>query len=128
MNSPALYEVRNVCVSIARAPEAVYGFPSNGDNLPLWASGLGSDVRQVDGEWIAVGPLGRVRLRLAAPNPFGVLDHDVTLESGVTVHNTLRVIPNGTGSAVIFTLLHLPGVSETQFDSDAQWVEKDLTR
>ena len=34
----------------------------------------------------------------------GVPDHDV-LESGVTVHNPIRVVPNGSGSTVIFTLM-----------------------
>jgi hypothetical protein len=55
------------------------------------------------------------------------LDHDVVLESGATVHNPMRVIPNGSGSTVIFTLLRLPGVSEQKFGDDAKWVEKDLT-
>jgi hypothetical protein len=39
----------------------------------------------------------------------------------------MRVIPNGAGSSVIFTLLRRPGVSEQQFDEDARTVEKDLT-
>lgn len=122
-----LSEVRNVSVSIARLPREVYSFASNGVNLPRWASGLGSEVRNVNSEWLAEGPLGRVRIRFAAPNELGVLDHDVTLESGATVHNPMRVIPNGTGCTVIFTLLRLPGISEQQFDDDAKWVEKDLT-
>lgn len=57
----------------------------------------------------------------------GVADHDVVLETGVTVHNPLRVVPNGTGSTVIFTLLRLPQVSEQQFDEDARAVQRDLS-
>ena len=34
----------------------------------------------------------------------GVLDHDVTLPSGETVHNPMRVIPDGDGCEVVFTL------------------------
>jgi hypothetical protein len=66
-------------------------------------------------------------VRFAAPNDLGVLDHDVVLPSGATVHNPMRVVPNGPGSTVIFTLLRLPGVSEAKFTHDAKWVEKDLT-
>lgn len=122
-----LYEVRNITVSIHRSPSDVYAFVSNGENIPRWATGLGEGIRREDGEWLARGPVGNVRLRFTPPNDLGVADHDVVLETGVTVHNPLRVLPNGTGSSVIFTLMRLPGVSEQQFNEDARTVEKDLT-
>jgi hypothetical protein len=125
--SNGLLEVRNISVSILRSPQDVYAFASNGENLPRWASGLGHSVRSVNGEWVVEGPLGRIGVRFAAPNGLGVLDHDVVLPSGTTVHNPMRVVPNGTGSTVTFTLMRLPGVSEAKFTDDAKWVERDLT-
>ena len=80
----------------------------------------------MDGEWIAEGTIGEVTVRFAPPNDLGVADHDVLLETGVTVHNPLRVVLNGTGSTVIFTLMRLPGVSKPQFDEDARTVARDL--
>lgn len=56
----------------------------------------------------------------------GVLDHDVQLESGVVVHNPMRVVPNGDGSELTFTLLQQPGMSQQQFEEDAQAVAHDL--
>lgn len=35
----------------------------------------------------------------------GLLDHDVELESGMVVHNPMRVVPNGEGSEFMFTLI-----------------------
>jgi hypothetical protein len=64
--------------------------------------------------------------RFAPANPLGVAGHDVALD-GDTVHNPMRVIPNGAGSSVIVTLLRRPGVPEQHFDEDARTVEKDLT-
>jgi hypothetical protein len=125
--SKGLLEVRNISVSIGASPQDVYAFAFNGENLPRWASGLGHSARSVNGEWVADGPLGQIRVRFAAPNDLGVLDHDVVLPSGITVHNPMRVVPNGPGSTVIFTLLHLPDVSDAKFSEDAKWVEKDLT-
>jgi hypothetical protein len=122
-----LFEVRNITVSIHRSPSDVYAFVSNGENIPRWATGLGDDIRRVDSEWLVRGPVGNVRVRFARPNDLGVADHDVVLETGATVHNPIRVLPNGKGSSVIFTLMRLPGVSEQQFNEDAQTVEKDLT-
>jgi len=55
-----------------------------------------------------------------------VLDHDVTLPTGVTVHNPMRVLPNATGSEVVVTVFQLPGVSDTKFGDDARTVAHDL--
>jgi ketosteroid isomerase-like protein len=121
-----MIDVRHISVSINRAPDEVYRFASDAENLPQWATGLGGSIRKVDGEWIADGPVGRVKVRFAERNAFGVLDHDVVLESGAAVHTLLRVVPNGTGSEVIVTLFRQPGVSEQRFAEDAAWVEKDL--
>jgi hypothetical protein len=54
------------------------------------------------------------------------MDHDVTLESGVTVHNPMRVVPNGEGSEFIFTLIRQPGMPDEQFSKDKAAVENDL--
>jgi len=121
-----LLEVKNISVSIHRSPGDVYVFISNGENVPRWAAGLGTKIRRDGSEWVAEGPIGSVRVRFAPANDLGVADHDVVLATGVTVHNPVRVVPNGTGSTVIFTLLRQPGVSARQFDQDARAVEKDL--
>ena len=44
----------------------------------------------MNGEWIADAPFGRVIIRLAEMNKFGVLGHDVILESEAKVHNLGR--------------------------------------
>jgi hypothetical protein len=119
-------EFRHVSVSINRSWNDVYDFVSNGDNFGQWASGLGQTFRRAGDEWLAWGPLGTVKVRIVKRNEFGVADHDVVLENGITVHNPIRVIPNGTGSTVTFTLLRMAGVSEQKFNDDATAVEKDL--
>lgn len=119
-------EVRHIGVSIERPPADVYGFASNPANLPLWAKGLSGSIASVGGEWLADSPLGKVKVRFAAPNALGVLDHDVVLENGATFHNPMRVVSNGDGSEVVFTLLRPPGTSDAQFAADADAVERDL--
>jgi hypothetical protein len=121
-----LLEVRNISVSIQRSPRDVYEFITNGENVPRWAAGLGNKVRRLDGEWLVEGPIGSVRVRFAPLNDLGVADHDVVLETGVTVHNPMRVVPNGAGSTVIFTLMRQPGVTARQFNQDEKAVQKDL--
>jgi hypothetical protein len=42
------------------------------------------------------------------------------------VYNALRVVPNGDGCEVMFTLVRLPGMTDEQFTADADHVAKDL--
>jgi carbon monoxide dehydrogenase subunit G len=120
------YQVRYISVSIDRPPAEVYSFVSNPENVPKWATGLGGSIKKVNGEWIADSPMGRVKIKFVEENKFGVLDHEVVLESGVTINNPMRVIANGKGSEIFFTLVRQPNVSDEKFTQDAEWVEKDL--
>jgi hypothetical protein len=54
-------------------------------------------------------------------------DHDVTLPSGETVHNPMRVVADGRGCEVVFTLRRRPGMSDEDFVRDADAVSADLT-
>jgi hypothetical protein len=128
MNSESLFEVRHVSVSINRPPDVVYQFAAKPENLSRWAVGLGRSFHpQDDGSWIAEGgPVGSATVRFVERNRFGVLDHDVTVPTGETVHNPIRVIPNGAGSEVVFTVFRRAGVSAAEFNQDAKAVEKDL--
>ena len=122
-----MHDVQHVSVSIARRPGEVYEFASDPRNLPAWAAGLArSEVRQDGDAWVADAPFGKVKVRFAERNAFGVMDHDVTLESGVVIHNAMRVVPNGEGSEFIFTLIRQPGMSDAQFARDKGAVEADL--
>ncbi len=122
-----LRDVQHISVSIARPPAEVYEFASDPRNLPKWASGLArSEVRKDGEEWIADAPMGKVRVKFAERNSFGVMDHDVTLESGVAVHNVMRVVPNGEGSEFVFTLIRQPGTPDDEFAKDKATVEHDL--
>lgn len=122
------HEMRHISVPIDRVPADVYAFVSNPANLPRWATGLGDSMTNVNGEWIADAPMGKVKIRFADKNEFGILDHEVVLESGAKFLNPMRVIANGKGSEIIFTLIRQPDMSDAKFAEDAQWVERDLMK
>ena len=124
-----MHQVQHISISIARRPADVYEFASDPRRLPLWAAGLArSAVEPAGDHWVAEAPFGRVRIRFAERNPFGVMDHDVELTSGAVVHNPMRVVPNGEGSEFVFTLIRQPGTSDAQFAEDAAAVRHDLQR
>lgn len=120
-------EARIINVSIERDWREVYDFMAEPENMPRWATGLSSSMRREGEDYVADGgPIGLIRVRFAPRNPFGVVDHRVTLESGVSVDNALRVVPNGSGAEVMFTLLKIDGLDDEAYERDAALVLNDL--
>jgi hypothetical protein len=76
--------------------------------------------------WRFEGSEGTTTVRFSAPNEYGVLDHYVLLPDGSEIYIPLRVIANGSGCDVQFTLFRVPGMTDEKFAADAQWVERDL--
>jgi len=122
-----MYRAHTVSVGIPLEPKAVYAYASDPANLPIWAPGFVKSIEKRGAGWVAQTTLGQVTFRFAAANDFGVLDHDVELPSG-TVHNAMRVVPNGAGSEVLFTLIQFPGISDAQFQQDMDTVRADLNK
>jgi hypothetical protein len=117
---------RTLSVQINRRPAAVYEFASNPRNLPQWVRSFCLSVKRSGGEWQMETPTGWVGIRFVSANEFGVLDHIVTLPDGQSILNPMRVVANGEGSEVMFTLFQLPGMSDEQCAKDAGMVEADL--
>jgi hypothetical protein len=120
------FESRTITVRIARAQHEVYAFASVPENFPRWGSGLARSLKKVNGEWVAEAPEGPVKVRFTERNEFGILDHHVAIRPGVDIYIPMRVIANGTGSEVIFTVFRLPEMTDETFARDVEWVERDL--
>jgi Polyketide cyclase / dehydrase and lipid transport len=117
---------RHIGTHIDRPAQEVYDYASNPANMPEWAAGLGSSVEEVDGQWFMESPMGRIVVAFTPRNEFGVLDHSVTVPSGETFYNPMRVTADGTGCEVVFTLRRQPGMSDEDFQRDADAVFADL--
>jgi hypothetical protein len=119
-------ESRHLSTFIDRPPADVYEYASDPAHLAEWAAGLGRATLQPDGSWTAQSPMGLITVLFAPRNPFGVLDHDVTLPTGEVVYNPMRVMADGVGSEVIFTLRRGPTMTDREFARDADAVAGDL--
>ncbi len=69
-----------------------------------------------------------MKVHFVEPNALGVLDHHVTLASGVTVFNAMRVLPNGTGSELVMVLFQAQATSTSEIERDIEAVTDDFAR
>jgi len=121
-----IFTARTLSVSIDCPPDQVYGFVSNPENFPRWATAFCRSIRKADSGWIVEMPQGQVNVRFVPRNTMGVMDHFVTPAPGVEIYVPMRIVANGSGSEVIFTLFRMPGMTDEEFTADAGMVERDL--
>ena len=120
------YNARTLTISIDRPADEVYAFAANIENFPRWASSFVRAVRKTPQGWVAETTEGTIGFEFAARNEFGVLDQIVRPAPGVEILVPMRVVPNGDGAEVIFTLIQFPGMPDEKFSRDMGMVERDL--
>lgn len=117
---------QTISVSIRCDPKVVYEFVLNLANLPRWARSTIRSIKQVNGKWVAETAQGSVTIDFTERNNFGILDHYVKLPSGAIVFVPIRVIKNGDGSEVIFTVFRTADMSDDRYSEDVKSVKQDL--
>ena len=115
-------------VSILAPPGQVTAFLVDVHNWMTWAPWIRSVHRSSDRGWTLTTDAGPLALRFVEQNALGVLDHEVTLASGATTLNSMRVLPNGSGSELIMVVFQSADVSADQFARDVEAVRDDLAR
>lgn len=116
---------KTLSISIACPPAQICEFVNNPANLPQWAKGLCKSARPAGDRWLLDTPSGELFFRFVPPNPFGVLDHFVGTPGG-EVYVPMRVIANGEGSELLFTLFQSPALPDAAFAADEKLVAQDL--
>jgi hypothetical protein len=114
--------------SILALPADVVGFLGDLNNWKAWAPWVRSVSRESPRDWTLDTDVGRMHMHFVEPNALGVLDHRVTLPSGVTMLNSMRVIPNDSGSELVMVLVRHPTTSADEFARDIEAVRADLGR
>jgi hypothetical protein len=122
-----MFKSRTISIPIYRSYEEVYDFLAEPRNFPSWASNLGADFVQIgENDWATTTRSGRVILRFAPRNAFGILDHQVFVEGKTPLTTPMRLIENDEGCEIIYTQFQRPGMSEEGFASEVEWVTSDF--
>ena len=117
-----------VHVSILARPRDVIAFLVDVHSWTTWAPWIRAVRRSSDRGWTLDTDVGSVVVRFVATNALGVLDHEVTLSSGIRALNSMRVLANGSGSELIMVVFQSPEVSAEHFDRDVESVRDDVAR
>ena len=121
-------ESKTISIQIQRSLQVVYDFTAPPASFARWASGLGKPLGNEGTVWRFEGESGPVKVRFTEYNAYGVLDHYVELPDGSEIYVPMRVVANGTGTEVLFTLFRVPGMNDEKFAADAEWVMRDLNK
>ena len=116
-------------ISIDRPYPEVYDFVATPMNFTKWAENHDSRMEAIGGTRLVVLPGGKHVIRFTRPNEFGVLDYQVfdRGQAGGPV-TPVRLIANGDGCEVVMIWFQRPGISDTRFASELEWVASDLQR
>ena len=118
-------------IPIHRRYADVYGFLADPTNFTLWGgTEPGGEMKHLGGrDYLVVLPRGRRVMRFTPFNEHGVLDYQVFREGETAGPVTpVRLHPNEDGCEMLFTWFQRPGVSNEQFESEAEWAYSDLLR
>lgn len=90
-------------IAIDAPPETVLDLVGDPHNLPSWAPGFASAVREDGDGWIVTTSGGDVRRHIPVSREHGTVDY--LAEPGATLGLFTRVVPNGGGSQLTFTFV-----------------------
>jgi hypothetical protein len=104
----------------------VAGFLGNGENLPRWAIGFAKEVR-ADGErWTVTTGEGEMTTTIVLNDAAGTVDYRMEPAPGVEATAFVRVLPNGSGTEVVFTQFQQEGVPDDVFEQLIEAVRHEL--
>lgn len=123
-----VHRAEAIHVSILAPPQQVVDFLADVNNWKTWAPWVRAVEKSSGRDWTLDTDTGPMHLRFVERNSLGVLDHTVTLASGVSIFNSMRVVANGSGSELVMIVFQTPPATGEQFAQDVQAVRDDFAR
>lgn len=117
-----------VHISILAPPQQVFDFLADVSHWKTWAPWVRSVEKSSSRDWNVDTDTGPIHLRFVESNSLGVLDHTVTLASGASIYNAMRVTANASGSELVMIVQQTPPATTEQFEQDVRAVRDDFAR
>lgn len=122
-----MYRSLTIAISIHRPHADVYEFLAEPLNLPTWTTGIDRMLHRDGDDWTASTAVGELIFRYSPRNGYGVLDYSIRRAAGDSTHVVpVRVFANGEGAEITITHYQRPGVTDEEYDSEAEWIRSDF--
>ena len=121
----ALGHVDSRQVAIAAPPEAVFAVLADARRLPEWAPAFAQAVREDGEDWIIDSGGAELRVRVVSDAEHGTVDI-VRPANPALGGARMRVLPNGGGSAFVFSIVFPPGVGDDVIAAQMTTIEAEL--
>ncbi len=117
---------KTLTASLPGNPQAAYAFISDPDNLSTWHSSFCRALRKENGSLIAESPRGAMPVRFIRNDHALVLDIHLEITEGIELTYAIRLLANGKGSELVWTLIKPEGISDTAFHEHIRWAGNAL--
>ena len=120
-------ESRTVTVVLDASKEGVFGYLSEVQNLPDWATDFARELKYQDGKAKVVNRLGEFFFSIHADRGTGVIDMYAGPTEDQMVLFPTRVVELGSRtSAYTFTMFKRPGMDDALFDAQHRSLEREF--
>jgi hypothetical protein len=118
---------RTVTAVFPAPPDRVFGYMSDIDNLPRWATEFAREMKVVDGRHVVVNGLREFLFEIRADPATGVVDMLAgPTEDAMGIFPTRVVgLPDGR-SAYTFTMFQAPDMPDELFDSQYESLKREF--
>jgi len=117
---------KTLTASLPHDAQILFARIADPENLPLWHSSFCRSVRKEAGVLLVESPKGPVATRFIRNDHSLVLDILAEVVEGIELTNAIRVLSNGEGSEIVWTLVKPDGVSESIFNEQLRWAGSAL--
>jgi hypothetical protein len=124
MHTNRLKHSETRAVAIAAPPDRVLALVGDARRLPDWAPTFARAVTPDGDSWIIDTGSGDLRISLRTAVEFGTAD--ILLSDDPLEGVFARVVPNGSGSEFLFTMLFPDGTDPAAIDAQMTTVEQEL--
>jgi hypothetical protein len=111
-------------LGIAAAPAEVHAYLAEAGNLPAWAPGFASRVSRSGASWLVSRDGAEFTIDVLVEPRSGTVDFVAAGDHARGLFT--RVLPNGEGSEVVFTLMFAPDTPEGAITAQMLTLETEL--
>jgi cold-inducible RNA-binding protein len=117
---------KTLTASLPGNPQTIFAFIADSENLSSWFSSFCRSLRRENGSLLVESPRGAVPVRFVRNDHSLVLDIVVQPAEGIELTHAIRLLSNGEGAEMVWTLVKPLGLLDSVFHEQLRWAGSAL--